>query len=120
MLSKLRLPPETVDRCRSLAREVADGVRRETDRFTTVATERAVARLLGVDGVDAEDVPVPNRLVDAVRAAGRLDRGVAVWLGSAVAEGDRDPASAAARLSRGGEAASIHEHPRWREALAPF
>jgi beta-lysine 5,6-aminomutase alpha subunit len=120
MLSKLRLPPETVDRCRSLAREVADGVRRETDRFTTVATERAVARLLGVDGVDAEDVPVPNRLVDAVRAAGRLERGVAVWLGSAVAEGARDIAVAAARLSRAGEAASIHEHPRWREALASF
>jgi len=120
MLSKLRLPPETVDRCRSLAREVADGVRRETDRFTTVATERAVARLLGVDGVDAEDVPVPNRLVDAVRAAGRLERGVAVWLGSAVAEGARDIAVAAARLSRAGEAASIREHPRWREALAPF
>jgi beta-lysine 5,6-aminomutase alpha subunit len=120
MPSKLGLPPETVDRCRSLARAVADGVCRETDRFTTVATERAVARLLGVDGVDGEDVPVPNRLVDAVRTARRLDRGVAVWLGSAIAEGDRDPTAAAARLSRGGEATSIREHPRWREALAPF
>src|SRR6187397_2807661 len=98
MSGKLGLPPKTVDRCRSLAREVAAGVREETDRFTTVATERAVARLLGVDGVDSEDVPVPNRLVDSVRAAGRLDRGVAVWLGSAVAEGEPDAPAAAARL----------------------
>ena len=51
MLGKLGLPPKTVDRCRSLAREVAAGVRDETDRFTTAATEGAVARLLGVDGV---------------------------------------------------------------------
>ena len=120
MLGKLGLPPETVDRCRSLAREVAGGVRAETDRFTTVATERAVARLLGVDGVDAEDVPVPNRLVDSVHAAGRLGRGVAVWLGSAIAHGERDASSAAARLCRSGEAGSVREHPRWREGLAPF
>ncbi|HEY6066017.1 MAG TPA: lysine 5,6-aminomutase subunit alpha [Thermoanaerobaculia bacterium] len=120
MPEKLRLPPETVDRCRRFARDVADGVRAETGRFTTVATERAVTRLLGVDGVDAEDVPIPNRLVDAVRAAGRLERGIAVWLGSAVALGERDAAAAAARLCRPGEAASIREHPRWREALAAF
>ena len=48
MPAKLGLPPKTVDRCRSLAREVAAGVLYETDRFTTVATERAVARLLAV------------------------------------------------------------------------
>ena len=81
MTPKLGLSPERIARCRSLARSVADGVRRETEPYTTVATERTVLRLLGVDGVDSEEVPVPNRVVAALASAGRLSRGAAVWIG---------------------------------------
>jgi beta-lysine 5,6-aminomutase alpha subunit len=120
MMAKLGLPPERIERCRSHALRVAEGVRRETEPFTTVSTERTVLRLLGVDGIDANEVPVPNRAVDALREAGKLDRGAAVWLGSALASGDAGPAEAARRLSSPAEARALPEHPRWREALSPL
>jgi beta-lysine 5,6-aminomutase alpha subunit len=120
MKAKLGLPPERIERCRSHARRVAEGVRRETEPFTTVSTERTVLRLLGVDGIDANDVPVPNRVVETLRDAAKLDRGAAVWLGSALAAGDAGPAEAARRLSNPAEARALPEHPRWREALSPL
>jgi beta-lysine 5,6-aminomutase alpha subunit len=120
MAGKLGLSSEQIERCRGLARQVAEGVRRETEQFTTVATERTVLRLLGVDGVDADEVPVPNRVVAALQAAGRLSRGAAVWMGSALAGGAPDAAAAAAQLSDPARARALAEHPRWREAIAPL
>ena len=119
MASKLGLPPERIERCRVLARQVADGVRAETERYTTASTERTVLRLLGVDGVDADEVPIPNRIAASLAAAGRLSRGAAVWMGSALAGGAAGVAEAAGLLSDERRAASVAEHPRWREALAP-
>jgi len=87
MPNKLGLSPEQIGRCRLLARQVADGVREETGQYTTVSTERTVLRLLGVDGVDADDVPIPNRVVESLQASGKLGRGAALWMGSALAEG---------------------------------
>jgi beta-lysine 5,6-aminomutase alpha subunit len=120
MARKLDLPPETIERCRRYARDVADRVRRETEPFTTVSTERTVLRLLGVDGVDAHEVPIPNRVVETLEGAGRLSRGAAVWIGSALARGAKDVAEAGRQLSAATEAKALTEHPRWREALSPF
>jgi beta-lysine 5,6-aminomutase alpha subunit len=119
MASKLGLSADAIDRCRLLARQVADGVRRETAQYTTVSTERTVLRLLGVDGVDADEVPVPNRAIEALQASGKLSRGAAVWMGSCLAGGARDAAEAAIRLSDPRNAAAQNEHPGWREALTP-
>jgi len=119
MTPKLGLSSETIASCREHARHVADDVRRQTEPFTTVSTERTVVRLLGVDGVDENDVPMPNRVVDALLRANRLSRGAAIWIGSALAEGSRDAASAALRLADSDEARRVREHPRWRDALAP-
>jgi len=91
MASKLGLSAETIESCRRLARNVAEGVRSRTARYTTVATERAVLRLLGVDGVDGHEVPIPNRVVAALQEANRLDRGAAVWMGNALAPGAPEP-----------------------------
>ncbi len=119
MAGKLGLSSERIERCRGFARRVADGVRDETAKYTTVATERTVLRLLGVDGVDADEVPVPNRVVDTLQASGRLSRGVGVWMGSALARGAAGPAEAAIVLCDPGRTAALAEHPGWREALAP-
>jgi beta-lysine 5,6-aminomutase alpha subunit len=120
MTPKLGLPPERIERCRAYARRVAESVRRETEPVTTVSTERTVLRLLGVDGVDADEVPIPNRAVDSLAAAGKLARGAAVWLGSALAAGADGASAAARRLCDRTEAASLSEHPRWREAIQPL
>ena len=78
-----------------------------------MATERTVLRLLGVDGVDADEVPIPNRVVESApgrRASSR--RGAAVWMGSALAGA---PAASPTR-PRGcsptrKRAAALPEHP---------
>jgi beta-lysine 5,6-aminomutase alpha subunit len=119
MVGKLSLPADSIDDCRRLAQDVAEVVLRETETFTTVSTERAVLRLLGVDGIDREEVPIPNRVVEALRAAGKLGRGAAVWMGSALACWDGSIDETARRLCSPDEASSVAEHPRWREALAP-
>jgi beta-lysine 5,6-aminomutase alpha subunit len=119
MPPKLGLSPEQIERCRRLARQVAAGVRGETEQHTTVATERTVLRLLGVDGVDADQVPIPNRVAACLQTAGRLSRGAAVWMGSALAQGAGGAPEAAALLCDPGRAASLPEHPRWREAISP-
>jgi len=77
-------------------------------------------RLLGVDGVDDQDVPIPNRVVESLFEAGKLARGAAVWMGSALASGAADAGEAARRLATAAGARDLPEHPRWREALAPL
>ncbi|HKD19293.1 MAG TPA: lysine 5,6-aminomutase subunit alpha [Thermoanaerobaculia bacterium] len=120
MPGKLGLSTEQIERCRVHARQVAQGVRRETEPYTTVSTERTVLRLLGVDGVDAEEVPIPNRVVASLQATGRLARGAAVWMGSALAQGAGSAAEAAKLLSDPQRAAALPEHPGWRDAVAPL
>ena len=119
MPNKLGLCPEQIERCRLLARQVADGVREETAQYTTVATERTVLRLLGVDGVDVDEVPIPNRVVESLQASGKLPQGAALWMGSALAQGARSVSDAALVLADPQKAAALSEHPRWREAVAP-
>ena len=67
---KLRLDPQLIDRARRAAAEIAADVDRFIADRTTVAVERTVLRLMGIDGVDAEGVPLPNVLVDRIRELG--------------------------------------------------
>ncbi|MCQ2555050.1 MAG: lysine 5,6-aminomutase subunit alpha [Clostridia bacterium] len=84
MKSKLNLDPKVVDSARNHANNIAHDMQDFIDRHTTVSTERTVARLLGVDGVDDVDNPLPNVLVDQLKEAGALPTGVAYMLGNAV------------------------------------
>ena len=49
--SKLNLNFDLVEQARNHASKVADDTQRFIDRHTTVAVERTVCRLLGIDGV---------------------------------------------------------------------
>jgi beta-lysine 5,6-aminomutase alpha subunit len=79
--SLLRLDPRTVRKARRLAERAAAPVVELARTHTTVSVERAVLRLAGLAGADAEGIPWVNRLVDAVRTDVGLDHGVAlpVW-----------------------------------------
>jgi beta-lysine 5,6-aminomutase alpha subunit len=93
---ELRIEHAAVDRARSLARAIADPVEEFISGHSTVSVERAVLRLLGVDGVGADDVPVPNVVIDTL-GEGRRAGGVARWIGRAVAETGEAPAVVATR-----------------------
>jgi beta-lysine 5,6-aminomutase alpha subunit len=99
--SKLGLDRGVVDACRDAATQVASRVVGEIGGRTTVSIERTVARLLGVDGVDELDVPMPNVLVDHVHEQGGLERGIAYWLGNAMLALDQPADEIARRVSAG-------------------
>ena len=73
-----------VDRARSAAGRIADGIQPTIEAYTTTSIERTVLRLLGINGVDENDVPLPNIIVDQAQAAGLLEDGIAYWIGSAM------------------------------------
>lgn len=84
--NKLNLDPAVIAACRADARVIAQEVQGFIDRHTTVAVERSALRLLGVDGVDAFEVPLPNLMVEEAQRAGTLDRGISASLAGALAE----------------------------------
>jgi beta-lysine 5,6-aminomutase alpha subunit len=101
MTSKLDLDPGVVNACRQAARQIAAQVAQRIAGHTTVSVERSVTRLLGVDGANDLDAPLPNVLVDHVHAGGGLGRGVAHWLGNAMLRTGRSPQQIAEAVSAG-------------------
>lgn len=83
-MAHLQLDAARIDSARSAARLIAQQVWRETQPFTTTTVERASLRLMGVDGVDANQVPLPNRLVEHLQAQGLLPLGAAVVVAAAM------------------------------------
>ncbi|MGD9761000.1 MAG: lysine 5,6-aminomutase subunit alpha [Candidatus Izemoplasmatales bacterium] len=81
-MSKLNLNQDKIISCRYYANIIADNVQSFIDQHTTVSVERAVLRLLGVDGVDDLLVPLPNKLVDDVVKNGDISYGVSRYIAS--------------------------------------
>ncbi|MBV8490818.1 MAG: D-lysine 5,6-aminomutase subunit alpha, partial [Candidatus Eremiobacteraeota bacterium] len=89
---ELNLDRASVERCRELAEQIVAPVETFIGAHSTVSVERAVLRLLGVDGIDAMEVPIPNAIVDALTPHERAG-GVALAFGRALAETGLDPAA---------------------------
>lgn len=83
--SKLGIDFKDVEYARSVARKIADGVQDFVKDYSTVAVERTLCRLIGVDNVDANGVPLPNVLVDDLKSKGVLEHGVLFFLANAMA-----------------------------------
>ncbi len=99
--SKLDLDPGIVEACRVAAKKIADGVGAQISGRTTVSVERSVTRLLGVDGANDLDAPLPNVLVEHVHERGGLGRGVGYWLGNAILQTGRTPQQIAEAVDAG-------------------
>jgi len=84
--SKLGLDFDKVAKAKKVAQRIAVEVQQCVDGFTTVAVERTLCRLMGIDDVDENGVPLPNVVVEVIREAGRLSDGVLSLLGSAMIE----------------------------------
>jgi len=98
---KLDLDPGVVAACRQAAKQIAEQVSERIAGQTTVSVERSVTRLLGVDGADDLEVPLPNVLVDHVHDRGGLGRGIAYWLGNGMLQCGRSPKQIAEAVSAG-------------------
>src|SRR4051795_1971232 len=139
---RLHLDPRTVRKARRLAERAAAPVIELARTSTTTSVERAVLRLAGLSGADAEGIPWVNRLVDAVAADVGLEHGVLLPVWHALRAGDhadllalaqkaatgsvhfalpsgreRQRAATAARRVVGGGIATIDRNRRTRDRL---
>jgi len=106
----LELDRDVVRRARTLARQAGRPVVRLARSHTTVSVERATLRLAGLKGADPNGVPWVNHLVDAVRAATGLERGVALPVWDALARHEApDLLTLAQKASTGGAGLRIPE-----------
>ena len=101
MKSKLGLDFAKVDAAKQSAAHIAQDVQKFVDGYTTVAVERTIARLLGIDGVDENGVPLPNVVVDALKDSGLLGEGIMFAIGNAVVSEKKSPQEVAEALARG-------------------
>src|SRR5438270_13547715 len=102
--SRLELDPALVRRARRLAAKAAAPVVQLARTHTTTSVERAVLRLAGLTGADAEGIPWVNRLVDAVRADVGLEHGVALPVFHALRSGEHADLLALAQKAAAGSA----------------
>ena len=83
-----------------LAKDIVEPVERYIRAHSTLSVERAVLRLIGVDGVGADDAPLPNVVVDSLAPQDR-SAGVALHFGHALAETGLEPQALAQAIADG-------------------
>ena len=101
MESKLNLNTEIVAKSRECARKIAKDTQDFIDKNTTVTVERTICRLLGIDGVDEEGVPLPNVVVDNIKHGKGLSLGAATYIGNAMLNTNLSPQEIAEQVSIG-------------------
>ena len=121
--SQLNRDFDLAAQARQHASRVADDTQRFIDGYTTVAVERTICRLLGIDGVDESDVPLPNVVVEHLMDKGALAQGAAFWLGNAMLETGKDPQAIAEDIAGGKldlTALSAHDEAAIHDVIAPI
>ncbi len=121
--SKLGLDFTKVAHAKDVARNIAVDVQSFVEQYTTVAVERTLCRLLGIDGVDENTVPLPNVLVSSLQEKGVLGQGILFYLGNAIAETGKTPQQIAESVSAGElDLTTLPQHSadEIHSALKPF
>ena len=100
-MSKLGLDFEKVAKARKLAKNIADDVQGFVEQYTTVSVERTLCRLIGIDGIDDNQVPLPNVVVDTLKDAGVLGEGVLFFIANAMIATGKKPQEIAELVAKG-------------------
>jgi len=85
-MASIKINQPLVDQARTYASDIASEVQVFIDQHTTVSVERAILRILGVDGIDELGVPLANVVVNHIKAKGDLSKGVLFYIGNAMIE----------------------------------
>ena len=120
--SKVGIDFEKVEYARGIARNIANEVQDFVGNYTTVAVERTLCRLLGIDGVDGNNVPLPNVVVEDLKNKGVLNQGVMFYIGNAIAETKMSAQEIAEKISEGTldiTKLPIHGESEIKQALQP-
>jgi len=81
---KLDLNQELVQRSRTAAKQITGAFDWLFEGYSSVAIERTVLRLLGIDGANKEGEPLPNIVIDHLNANSAINKGAAVWVANAM------------------------------------
>ena len=100
MKPKLNLDQDQIKLARKHAKSIAQDTQNFIDKHTTTATERAICRLLGIDGVNELDVPLPNVVVDHLAERNLLSAGAALMIGGAMVHYDISPQETAEKVAK--------------------
>jgi len=98
---KIKINNDLLSRSRNAAIRIADKVEDLIKDKTTTSVERTIARLMGIDGVDSQGVPLPNVVVDQIKKSGKLEDGVFYWIGNAMIETGKTPREIAMAIGNG-------------------
>jgi len=79
-MGELQLNQDLIQQARRSAAIIAEEVRSFINKRSTVTIERTVLRFAGIDGVNDEEIPYVNVLVDQLKELGKLEEGAMKWL----------------------------------------
>jgi beta-lysine 5,6-aminomutase alpha subunit len=122
-MNKLDLDKKKIEYARSLARKIAVDVQTFVEKKSTVSTERTICRLLGIDGVDRNGIPLPNVVVDHIKSSGLLNDGAAYIIGKAIIETNLSPQKIAEEIAQEKIELSkitINDELKIKESLQPY
>ena len=123
MESKLGIDFGKVAHAREVAHKIAMQVQKFVDGYTTVAVERTLCRLLGIDGVDQNAVPLPNVVVEDLKDKNVLGEGVLFFLGNTMVATGLSPQRIAEKVASGEldlTAQPVCSVEQREEALKPY
>lgn len=122
MQSKLGLDFKKVEQAKGLARDIANEVQSFVEVYTTVAVERTLCRLMGIDGVDENQVPLPNIIVDDLKSKGVLGEGALFYIANAMVSTGLTPQQIADGVAKGTidlTRIEINDHDSLQKVLQP-
>ncbi len=104
-MAHLKLDKAKIDRCRQIARTVSVPIEKLIDTHTTVAIERAVLRLIGVDGAHRQaggmSIPYVNLILENLQREKALGVGVLHWFVNGMIQKKMPAAELAAAVAEG-------------------
>ena len=77
---KLKLHPQTVERARKAAAGICRSFGWLFEDYSSLAIERTVLRLMGIDGATEDGKPLPNLITDYLVQEQLIGRGAAYWI----------------------------------------
>jgi beta-lysine 5,6-aminomutase alpha subunit len=98
---KLNLHPKTVERAREAATQICRSFDWLFNDYSSLAIERTVLRLMGIDGATEDGKPLPNLIVDKLREDKLIERGAAYWIANAMAQTGKSAQDVAELIAAG-------------------
>ncbi|OFZ49753.1 MAG: D-lysine 5,6-aminomutase subunit alpha [Bdellovibrionales bacterium RIFOXYB1_FULL_37_110] len=99
-MAKINLDKSQVETVKTIAKSIADDIQKFVDEHSTESVERTVLRLYGVDGVDEDKTPLPNKIIEKLLAEVGLNEGVSKYFAKAMVLSKRDGQTTAELLDQ--------------------